>query len=89
MFGDGSLLYPGTEVNVDGPCGSVRLRTVRDGIEEFEMLTMLENAKGRAAIDGIIGKISKNVVEYTSDENDLAAARIELGNALEQALKNK
>ena len=89
VFGDGSLLYPGTEVNVDGPCGSVRLRTIRDGIEEFEMLTMLENAKGRAAIDGIIEKISKNVVEYTSDENDLAAARIELGNALEQALKNK
>ena len=89
VFGDGSVLYPGTEVNVDGPCGSVRLHCIRDGLEEYEMLTMLEKASGRAAVDTIINKISKNIVEYTSDENDLAAARIELGNALEAALKNK
>ena len=89
VFGDGSLLYPGSEVGVDGACGSCRLEAVRDGIEEFEMLTMLENTAGREAVDKIINKVSKSIVEFTSDENALAEARIELGNALEQALKNK
>ncbi len=89
VFGDGSLLYPGSEVNVDGPCGSVRLHAVRDGLEEYEMLTMLEQAAGRDAVDAIIAKVSTNIIEYTKNENDLADARIELGNALEAALKNK
>ena len=47
VYGDGSLLYPGSVKGVDGPCGSFRLVMIRDGIEEYEMLTMLEAAAGR------------------------------------------
>ena len=89
VFGDGSLLYPGSEVGVDGACGSCRLEAVRDGIEEFEMLTMLEQAAGREAVDKIIARVSTNIVEFTSDEDALAKARIELGAALEAALRGK
>ena len=89
VFGDGSLLYPGSEVGINGACGSCRLEAVRDGLEEFEMLTMLENIAGREAVDKIINKVSKSIVDFTSDENALAEARTELGNALEKALKNK
>ncbi len=87
VFGDGSLLYPGSEVGVDGACGSVRLECIRDGMEEFEMLTMLEAAAGREKVDEIISTVSENIVSFTKNEEDLAKARIELGNALEAALK--
>lgn len=32
LYGDGSLLYNGT----DGPVSSLRLETIRDGIDDFE-----------------------------------------------------
>lgn len=89
VFGDGSLIYPGSEVGVTGPCSSMRLESVRDGLEEFELFTMLEQVSGREAVDSIIAKVSKSIVEFTDDEDAFAAARIELGNALEAALKNK
>lgn len=89
VFGDGSLLYPGTEAGVDGACGSFRLEMIRDGMDEFEMLNMLEAAAGKDKADEIITKVSTSIVNFTDDAEAMAAARIELGNALEEALKNK
>jgi hypothetical protein len=82
-------LYPGTEVGVDGACGSFRLEMIRDGMDEYEMLTMLEDAAGREKADEIISTVSTSVVQFTDDAEAMAAARITLGNALEEALKNK
>lgn len=89
VFGDGSLLYPGSVQGVDGACGSFRLTMIRDGIEEYEMLTMLEAAAGREKTDEIIKTVSENIVNFTSDEEAMVNARITLGNTLEAALKNK
>ncbi|MBQ7699385.1 MAG: DUF4091 domain-containing protein [Clostridia bacterium] len=89
VFGDGSLLYPGTDADVDGACGSFRLEMIRDGMDEFEMLTMLEAAAGKDKADAIISTVSTSVVKFTDDNEAMAAARIQLGNALEEALKNK
>jgi len=38
--GDGVLLYPGKDVT---PLPSIRLEVIRDGIEDFEYITLLEN----------------------------------------------
>ena len=89
VFGDGVLLYPGSVQDVDGGCGSFRLTMVRDGIEEYEMLTMLEAAAGSDKADEIISKVSTNIVNFTDDEEAMVNARLTLGNALEAALKNK
>lgn len=35
--GDGALFYPGKRYGIDGPVGSLRLESIRDGIEEFEI----------------------------------------------------
>ncbi|MBO5480173.1 MAG: DUF4091 domain-containing protein [Clostridia bacterium] len=40
--GDGLLFYPGKIYGVDGPLVSMRLETIRDGIEEFELLYALK-----------------------------------------------
>lgn len=86
VFGDGSLLYPGTKVGVDGACGSFRLELIRDGIEEFEMFTMLEKLGKRADADAIISTVSENLVSFSDDEDAFAQARIRLGSELEAAL---
>ncbi len=42
--GDGYLMYPGKVENVgfDGPVGTIRLEAIRDGLEDYEYLVMLE-----------------------------------------------
>ena len=86
VFGDGSLMYPGTKVGVDGPCGSFRLEMIRDGLEEFCMFTMLEELKGREKVDEIINRVTSSVIRFTDSDEEFAAARLALGDALAMTL---
>jgi hypothetical protein len=40
--GDGYLTYPGARAGVDGPVGSIRLEQVREGVEDYEYLWLLD-----------------------------------------------
>ncbi len=40
--GDGYLLYPGRPYGIDGPVGSVRLQSIRDGNEDYDLFYALE-----------------------------------------------
>ncbi|GMW00380.1 MAG: hypothetical protein AMXMBFR84_15170 [Candidatus Hydrogenedentota bacterium] len=52
--GEGFLFYPGKEIGIDGPIASIRLKNFRDGMEDYEYLTILEQRGGREAVDKII-----------------------------------
>ena len=41
--GDGYYFYPGKKYGVDGPIGSLRLESLRDGLEEYELLYAMKN----------------------------------------------
>ena len=49
--GDGFLVYPGAPVGVDGPVSSIRLENAREGVEDYEYLSLLRDlvARGREA----------------------------------------
>ena len=42
--GDGQLLYPGEKFGIFGPVSSRRLESIREGMEDYECLLMIENA---------------------------------------------
>ena len=88
-FGDGSLLYNGNKVGIDGPVSSLRLEAVTNGIEDYEYLEMAEKLLGKEYKDKIISKISRDLEHYTYDDERFAKVRIELGNAIEEAVKTK
>lgn len=44
--GDGYLLYPGRPYGIDGPVGTIRLQSFRDGMEDYELLYALERIYG-------------------------------------------
>lgn len=51
--GDGSLLYPGYEAGYDGPVASFRLKMLREGMEDGQLLWLLgETLKKEAAAIG-------------------------------------
>ena len=101
IYGIGTLFYGASQAKIMGTSyiGSLRVEIMRDGIEEYQMLTMLEDLKGKDAAKAVVAKVSKNVVNYLSmpafstsawssdmDEYDImASVRKELGNAVEAA----
>ncbi len=61
--GDGSLVYPGyypaLGLYVEGspPVGSLRMEGVRDGLEDYEYLKLVQSSLGKSAADGYVAKI--------------------------------
>jgi hypothetical protein len=47
--GDGYLLYPGADYGVYGPIGTVRLESIRDGLEDYEYLWLLARELDRVS----------------------------------------
>ncbi|MBR6650286.1 MAG: DUF4091 domain-containing protein, partial [Clostridia bacterium] len=103
VYGNGVLFYTATQgslTTVDY-IGTVRVEMMRDGIEEYQMLTMLEKLCGNKASDAIVDSVFNSVVDYISlpcfdrsafsneldDYDVMAMTRIELGNQLEAASK--
>ena len=86
-FGDGSMLYPGNRVGVDGPVGSLRLEIVRSAIEDFAMLSLAEKAFGREWVIDKISEVTPSLREYNDDHDALDRVRIEIGNKLNEFYK--
>ncbi len=85
-WGDGSLLYPGNKVGVDGPVGSLRLEAFRDGLEDFDYLTLAERYLGAERTRSYVARIARTLTDYERDPAKLETVRRELGDALERAL---
>jgi len=84
-YGDGSLVYPGKRVGVDGPVSSVRLELLCDGMDDFEYLTLFEKASGREATQELIRRVTTGLNDYTLDPAVLDGVRRELAEAVERA----
>ncbi len=102
--GDGTILYNGNAVGIDGPVGSMRLEMIRSGVEDFEYLTMAKELLTKEQLEAITNPIvnptpAMNQALYGSDgpdiylfsDNDDAfyEARYKLGSAIEKALNDK
>ena len=94
--GDGFLLYPGRPYGVDGPIGSVRLQSIRDSIEDYDLTYALEElyqAKGvsEEAFDSLMNLLTRNLYTGTlvrirdSLLEDFAESRETLASLLELA----
>lgn len=84
-YGDGSLLYPGNKVGVDGPVGSLRLELLRDSLEDFDYLTLADRLLGPEVTKSYVARIVRTSTDYQRDPIAFEAIRRELGAALENA----
>lgn len=76
--GDSHIVYPGKY----GPLSSIRLEALRDGVEDFELLKLLEKKdlkKARAICDSVV----RSLTDYTSDPGEFRKARARLIKSLE------
>ena len=80
LVGDGQFIYPGPK----GPIGSIRLEAIRDGLEDYEYLWLLnERCKGASAGKAAHAKslleipesFCKDLAHFSNSETDLSNLR--------------
>ena len=87
-YGDGFLIYSGYAFGLPTPISSLRLENIRDGIEDYQMLCMLEEALGKEAADEMIDKLTTSIVTFATNDDYVHAVRVLLGDTLEAALSH-
>ena len=91
--GDGLLIYPGA----DGPVPSIRLKTVRDGVQDYEYLVMLsdriralrrqggaESLLERANEARNLQALMPNLIEFSRDPERLEERRVRIARMIEE-----
>ena len=73
--GGGFLLYPGLPCGIDGPVSSMRLKNLRDGMEDYEYFVILEKLKGSDAVKKIVDTIAPNWWNFSKEPREFRAAR--------------
>ncbi len=76
--GEGMLLYPGRDAGIEGPIATIRLKNIREGIEDYEYFAILARRMGREAADGIVEKIAPAWTQWEHDAEKVLAARAAL-----------
>ncbi|NLN92557.1 MAG: DUF4091 domain-containing protein [Candidatus Hydrogenedens sp.] len=93
---DGILMYPGPERE---PLASMRMANLRDGIEDYEALAMLEEIAGRASVEEhaaflekarlvlqVKEEVTRSWTEYSQDPEVLVRARHEVDALIEEGI---
>lgn len=91
-YGNGVLIYPGGALQeyIDkygsdgypGPIGSLRLESIRDGVEDYDYFTLLDEKYGDGTSDLMIKQITTALGEYSTDTEAFAKVREAVGNLL-------
>jgi hypothetical protein len=76
--GEGSLVYPGRATGYDGIAPSLRLKALRDGMEDYEYLALLERAGKVAEAERIALPLAQSWFNWEKDPGAYQRARAEL-----------
>jgi hypothetical protein len=84
--GDGTLFYPGTPDRIGGrthiPIESIRLKMIRDGMEDYEYFKLLADKGQKGFVDSQVAAIAPKTYDWSQDPERLLSVRNILGNQL-------
>lgn len=80
--GEGMLIYPGEQVGIRGVVPSMRLKWLREGVEDYEYIELLKrHSQGTWALE-IARSVGADWKNWTRDPSALELARRQLGEAI-------
>jgi len=82
--GDGIFLYPPGPIASTESAPGIRLKAIRDGIQDYEYAQILKNLGQGAFTNSIIVPIATSWSNWTHNPNALESARLQLGQQLHQ-----
>lgn len=80
--GEGMLIYPGEQIGLDGVAPSMRLKWIRDGVEDYEYIALLKQQGQTELAMTIARSVGGDWHSWTRDPVALEQARRELAAAL-------
>ena len=80
--GEGMLVYPGQQVGVAGVVASMRLKWLRDGVEDYEYAQILKNLGKADLAMQIARSVGPDWTHWTRDAKAIDSARLQLGEAI-------
>lgn len=78
FHGEGSLVYPARAVGYEGIVPTIRLKALRDGIEDYEYLTILERLGKASQADSFVRRLAASWFQWDKDPAAYDKARAEL-----------
>jgi hypothetical protein len=82
--GDGIFLYPPAPIASSESAPGIRLKAIRDGIQDYEYAQILKNLGQVPFVNSTIVPIATSWSNWSHDPNALEAARLQLGQLLHQ-----
>lgn len=76
--GEGTIVYPGRAVGYDGIASSLRLKALRDSIQDYEYLALLERLGRREQADRVVQPIVGSFFQWNTDPAVYDRARAQL-----------
>ncbi len=86
--GEGMLVYPGQQVGVKGVVASMRLKWLRDGVEDYEYIQILKNLGKEDVALQIARSVGPDWTHWTRDAGAIESARQQLGQAINQIVNS-
>lgn len=83
-WGEGMLLYPGRDAGIDGPVTSIRLKLIREAMEDFEYMTLASKKGQGAAVDAIVSRLARSFQDWERNPAAYSQARSELARLIAQ-----
>jgi hypothetical protein len=87
--GEGMLIYPGEGVGVNGIVPSIRLKRIRDGIEDYEYIAILKRLGEEKWALKMSRSIARNWHKWTQNPQELEQVRVQLGNRIQELAQKK
>jgi hypothetical protein len=87
--GDGTLFYPGNPEIIGGtthiPIESIRLKLIREGLEDYEYLAALAKLAGQQKVADLVNTLIRATYDFERDPHKLLALRESMGRQLNSA----
>jgi hypothetical protein len=81
--GGGMLFYPGNEVGFDGPVTTIRLKNIREGLEDYEYFAILEEKGQVEFMNEMVDLVCPEWWDYSGDPEILFQVREKLASKIE------
>jgi hypothetical protein len=85
--GDGALFYPGDDAGIEGPVASIRLKCLRDGMEDYEYFMILEQLGGKEVVDEVVRTAVPTWGTWLQSPNSLLELRRRLADEILRRIK--
>jgi len=82
--GDGIFLYPPGPIASTESAPGIRLKAIRDGIQDYEYVQLLKKLGHGSFVNSVLLPIAGNWTNWTHDPKALEDARMQLGQELNQ-----